>query len=304
MYNPQLLKFQTTDNLKLPGLLYQPKHKADKVIIWLHGNGSSSIFYSADRMNTIAQHLNQEGIAFFPFNNRGAHYIKTLNKMNDEEDERVTCGMTYELIKDCVHDIDGSINFLKDQGFKTFYLIGHSTGANKIAVYNFYKPKNEVEKYILLAGGDDTGIYFNELGEKRFKTALKLCKTALEKGRGMKMVPKYLSPYFPMSYQSFYDTINPDGDYNVFPFFEAMKNTKLSSKELFREYKSINKKTLVLYGEFDEFCYGDVPKCMEILKQEAVHKNKFTFQILSESDHSFSEKDKELAQAITSWLIK
>lgn len=305
MFNPQLLTFDTQDNLKLPGLLYKPKQKTDTVAIWLHGNGSSSIFYNSDRMNTLAKTLNRQQIAFFPFNNRGAHFIKSFKKeLTKEKSERINLGMTYELIKDCIHDIDGAIEFLKKQGFKTFYLIGHSTGANKIAVYNFYKPKNAVAKYILLAGGDDTGIYFNQLGEKQFKAALKHCKTMIEKGKGAKLVPKYLSPYFPISYQSFYDTINPDGDYNIFPFFEAIHNTKLSKKELFREYKSINKKTLVLYGEFDEYCYGDVPKCMEILKKETVHQKNFTFEILPGADHGFTDKDTELAETLTSWLTK
>ena len=38
------LEFHTLDGLDLPGLLYEPDQKTDKVAILLHGNGSSSIF--------------------------------------------------------------------------------------------------------------------------------------------------------------------------------------------------------------------------------------------------------------------
>ena len=37
-------------------------------------------------------------------------------------------------------------------------LIGHSTGANKIAVYDHYKPRNQVKRYVLVAGNYMSGI--------------------------------------------------------------------------------------------------------------------------------------------------
>lgn len=148
----KLIQFESTDNLLLPGLIFEPKNKTDKVAINLHGNGSSSVFYSFERADSFARHLNKKGIAFFTFNNRGAHYIKKL-KINKDGEEEIKIGTAFELIKDCVKDVDGAIEFLEKLGYKEFYLIGHSTGANKICVYNYYKPKNKVSKYVLLGGG-------------------------------------------------------------------------------------------------------------------------------------------------------
>jgi len=42
-----LIQFSTTDHLLLPGLLYEPKQKTKKAAIFLHGNGSASVFYAA-----------------------------------------------------------------------------------------------------------------------------------------------------------------------------------------------------------------------------------------------------------------
>jgi pimeloyl-ACP methyl ester carboxylesterase len=303
MYNPQLVKFQTTDNLGLPGLLYEPKKKINKVAIFLHGCGSTSVFYKAKLMNTLAKDLNKQSIAFFPFNNRGAHYIKSLKRKQGDEEEQIMMGTTYELLKDCIHDIDGAINFLKIQGYKKFYLIGHSTGANKIVVYNYYKKNSPFTKYILLGGGDDTGLYYQMMGKKKFFTALHRAKQELERDNGTKFVPKYLVKTL-YSWQSLYDTINPDGDYNTFPFNEYMNNLKLSTKPLFHQYKCINKPTLVVYGENDEYCYGNVLKCVEVLKQNTSHPKLVRYEIIPQTDHSFTGKEQELAESIATWLVK
>ncbi len=300
-YNPKLVKFLSEDKIILPGLLFTPEKKTDRVAIYLHGNGSSSVFYSVDKTNALASSLNKKGVAYFTFNNRGANYIKKLTKIVGSEEEDVRLGMAYELIKDCLLDIDGAIKMLEGMGYKTFYLIGLSTGANKICVYNFYQPKNKVSKYILLSGGDDTGLYYQEVGRKKFFFALKKCQDEIKAGKGDELVTPYLV-YDLISYRSLYDTINPDGDYNTFPFNEYINNLGLSKKPLFWQFKKINKPTLVIYGERDEYCYGDAPKCVEVLKKEVGYPDRFTFKIIKDADHGFTLQEEELARIIAQWL--
>lgn len=305
--NLQLVGFETQDHLLLPGLLYEPVKKTDKALIYLHGNGSSSVFYGADEMNSIGEQLNEAGISFFPFNNRGAHWIKKLDRKIGKNEESALYGMTYELIKECILDIEGAIKFLKTLGYKTIYLAGSSTGANKIVVYHYYRRNNPVSKYILLSGGDDTGLYFEynfKKNKRSFFQFLEKSKEIIKKGKGRKLVPKSIVNDPLISYQSLYDTINPDGDYNIFPFNEYINNLKLSKKPLFREYKTIDKSTLIIYGEVDEYCYGDVPRCVEILKKECPSKNLFTFKIIKGADHGFSGKEKELVKIMINWLKK
>lgn len=300
---PKLTEFQTTDKLTLPGLLYSPSKKINKVAVNLHGCGSTSIFYSAQRQNTLAKHLNKAGISFFTFNNRGANLVKSLkrNKGTDEE-EKVYLGTSYELIKECVYDIDGAIDYLKTLGYRTFYLIGHSTGANKICVYNWHKLKNPISKYILLGGGDDSGIYYKELGAKKFKLALKRCKEMIKKGKGEEFVPKYILNFI-YSYQALYDIINPDGDYNCFPFTEYIEKIKLSKKQpLFQKFKSLNRPTLVVYGSEDEYCLQGVSNCIQTLKKNSNRKLEIEYRQIAEADHGFSGKEEGLGRIISSWL--
>ncbi|MBP9690990.1 DUF1749 domain-containing protein [Candidatus Woesebacteria bacterium] len=296
-----LCHFLSTDNLRLPGLLYEPDKKTKSVALFLHGNGSSSIFYKPE-MNLYGEIFTNKNIAFFPFNNRGAHLVKSLKRKTEIEDERCTYGTYYEQIAECVYDIDGAIEFLKTKSFTTFYLIGHSTGANKIVVYHYHKPENPVAKYLLLAGGDDTGLSYATLGNKRFHAALDRSRSEVQKGNGMNIVPKYLFPE-PYSYQALYDTLNPDGDYNIFPFYEALNGVKLSSKPLFRHFEKINKPTLVVYGEQDEFCYGDVKGCIDALRKHSTYNLQATsYKLISNTGHGFDGKEEELGKLMVDWL--
>ena len=112
MKTAKFIQITTEDGLTLPGLLYEAEG-SKKAAIYLHGNGSSSVFYGDYKMNLFGERLVERGISFFPFNNRGAGWIKKLDKTVNGEKERVLYGMTYELIKECILDIDGAIKYLK-----------------------------------------------------------------------------------------------------------------------------------------------------------------------------------------------
>ena len=295
--DPKFIEFTTEDGLTLPGLLYEAK-ESKKVAIYLHGNGSSSIFYDESEHRDIPEQLTQKGISFLKFNNRGAHIIKKLNVKVGDEVERKKFGCAYEEIKDCVLDIDGAVEFLKKQGYSEFYLVGASTGANKICVYDHYKPKNVFSKYVLLCGGDDTGIYYSVLGKEKFFRLLNESEKKIKEGKGEDLI-KELLPDEIFSYVGFYDIANPNGDYNCFPFSEVLTKTKLSTKPLFKYFAGVKKPSLVIYGENDEYAWGNINKVIDILKS---YQPDFKYETIKAADHGFTGKKKELAEAISEWI--
>ncbi|OGF41746.1 hypothetical protein A2477_01005 [Candidatus Falkowbacteria bacterium RIFOXYC2_FULL_47_12] len=297
MLEPTFVQIKTPDHFTLPGLLYEPKKKR-AVAIYLHGNGSSSVFYHDDQLTEWVPAFAKLGVALLFFNNRGAHLLKSLRYKKSGKNFKTYGGMAYEKIRDCVSDIDGVIAFLRQRGYHTFYLIGSSTGANKICVYNHYKPRNQISGYVLLSGGDDTGIYYHQLGRKRFYALLKRAQTNTRQGRGAELI-KEIFPELLFSHQAFYDIANPDGDYNTFPFYETMRKIKLSRKPRFRYFKEIKKPTLVVYGGKDEYCWGDVPGVVEILQKL---KLEFSYKIISGADHGFSGQQRKLTKIMADWL--
>lgn len=297
----RVVRFEATDGVELSGLLYEPKRKSKRVAIFLHGTGGASVFESK-RTNLLAQQFVDAGVAWFAFNNRGANLIKRLRRRKGAKSRSIEGGSAHELIRDCGHDIDGAIRELRARGYRDFTLVGHSTGANKIAVYDARKPRNPVKRYVLLAGGDDTGLLYQQLGPRRFASALAKAKEKIRARRGEELVPRSVSP-MPMSWRSFHDMANPDGDYNVFPFGEVMKNVRLSRRPRFRHVRGIRKPALMLYGDSDEYCYGDVSRCVAILADALGPSPNIELAILADADHGFSGKEEELAGMILGWMM-
>jgi pimeloyl-ACP methyl ester carboxylesterase len=288
----RLVRFDATDGLGLAGPLFEPRRPSSRAVVYLHGTGGSSVFESK-RTNLLARFFTRNGIAWFPFNNRGAHVMRRFGE--------VMGGSAYERIRDCVFDIDGAVRELRRRGYRDLTLLGHSTGANKIAVYDFYKERVPVKRYVLLAGGDDTGLLYDQLGPRRFRAALEKARAMITARRGGELVPPALSS-LPMSWTSFYDMANPDGDYNVFPFLEVMRDIRLGRKPRFRHLRGIRKPTLVLYGENDEYCFNDVPRCVSILADAIGPKPNFELAIMKDAGHGFTGFEEEVGEVIANWM--
>jgi pimeloyl-ACP methyl ester carboxylesterase len=306
MSSLEFVSLESVDKLKLPGLLYRPKNPTKKVAIWLHGNGDNGVFYKPELINALGEALTGHDIALLAFNNRGAHNSKSLNIADGtlpEEDRSYQGGMYYEQIADCIKDINGAVSFLGGQGFSEFYLLGHSTGANKICAYHVRTKQNPFSKYILAGPGDDVGLYFQSLGLKRFWQALKYAARMTDKDP-LHPMPKYTGMY-PFSAQSAWDILNPDGDYNTFPYYECT-NERLGSKPLFDEYRKIDRKTLVIIGEADEYAYmaGDTNGALKLfMKYTSNSRLKHTdFVSVAEADHGFHGREAEFAKKVSDWL--
>ncbi len=298
---PKFVTIESTDGLQLPGVLYEPHHATDAAVIYLHGNGSSSVFYSMDRTEGVAEKFSDAGYAYLAFNNRGAQLIHRLRKGKDGK-KKVMGGTAYERIRDCIKDIDGAVKFLQARRYKKIYLFGVSTGANKICVYHYYKKNNPLSGYLIVSGGDDAGIYYQMLGRKRYLELLKKARQKIRQGKGEELMPPHLVNNTVYSYQGFYDIANPDGDYNNFPYNEYFKKLKLSTKPLFRHFASIDKPSLIVYGSRDEYAWPDMHRVIEALQAQAKHPEVMEFVLIKGADHGYTGKTGELNRALTSWL--
>ena len=292
------MSFAATDGVKLTGLLYEPKRATTRAAVWLHGTGGSSIFTSS-RTNLLAEEMTSRGIAWLPFNNRGSDFIRRMRKTRGTKSKSFFGGATHELIRECVFDIDGAAQFLRERGYRELYLLGHSTGANKVAVYAHYKPRNPYARYVLLAGGDDVGLTYEKLGGRRFHAALEKARAMIEAKRGDELVPRTVFD-IPLSWRAFLDMHNPDGDYNVFPFGEVLRGERISRKPLFRHVRSLRKPSLFVYGDSDEFL-GQVTESVAVLAEVIPPGSEIA--VLGDADHSFTGRERELGELVTEWLL-
>ena len=282
------MSFEATDGVRLSGLLFEPARRSRRAIIFLHGFGGS--IFDQRRTNILAEAFTAAGIAYFPFDNRGSQIVRRLRKKK----KSVSGGSAHERIRDAVHDIDGAARFLRKRGYRELILVGHSTGANKIAAYDHYRHRNPIRGYVLLAGGDDTGLLYAQLGARRFRSAV---ARARERRHSEELVPASLSAQ-PMSWRAFYDMINPNGDYNVFSFRERFKS------KAFGFLLGMRKPALFVYGDHDEFLGGDAVLAVAALAEAIGRKPDAEFTILEDADHGFSGHERELADLIIVWLTR
>ncbi len=306
--NLSFVSFSATDKIVLPGLLYTPDKPTKKATIWLHGMGDNAVFYKPKLINALAKAHTTNGIAFLAFNNRGAHtnkYLKIANESLPEEDRNYQGGTHYELIADAPKDIDGAVAYLKEQGIDELFLAGHSTGANKICVYDTATKNNPFKKYVLAGPGDDTGLFLKALGIKQYWKTLQHAAKLISNRQPNNIMPKY-SGMYPFSAQSAWDILNPDGDYNTFPYYEYT-NQRLGKKSLFKEYSEISVPTLVIIGEKDEYMgtAGSATVALNIFlhhtsaKMMKIHD----FELVRDADHSFHNHETEFSKQLVDWLV-
>jgi pimeloyl-ACP methyl ester carboxylesterase len=139
---------------------------------------------------------------------------------------------------------------------------------------------------------------YDWLGGRRFRNALARAK---KMRRSEELAPSSISR-LPLSWRSLYDMINPDGDYNIFPFLEVMRGLRLSRKPLFRHVRGIRKPAIAIYGDRDEFCFGDVSRCVRILADAVGPKPNFELVVVKNADHAFSGMERELGRLMAEWL--
>src|SRR5262249_36077920 len=256
----RLVRFGAADGVGLAGLLFDAR--TPRALVWLHGTGGASIFESR-RTNLLATEFLARGISFFPFNNRGAHLVRRAG-------DRLG-GAAFERIRDCVPDIEGAVRELRRRGYRELYLAGHSTGANKIAVYDRLKPRNRFRRYVLVAGGDDTALVYD-------KRLLAKARDMIRSRRGNELMRGRL-----MTWRAYHDMANPHGDYNVFA-------------SPWRQIKRIRKPSLYIYGDRDEYA-PDVAALAEHVGPSA------EIVVLEDTDHGFTGRETEIAQLISDWLL-
>ena len=271
--------------------------------------GDSGVFYSPKRITALGEALTVRGIALLAFNNRGAHNSKLLYRDGPElskAEQRYQAGTNYELIADCVADIDGAAAFLRARGFSELYLAGHSTGANKICVYDALQPANQFSKYVLAGPGDDVGLWYEALGAKKFWQALDYAQAAITAGKPFRVMPTYTGLH-PFSTQSAADLLNPDGHYNTFPYYEA-RHGLLGQQPVFDKYSLITRPLLVIAGEYDASTdsAGGAAQALQLLQ---AHTNPAIraasdFQLVSATDHAFHDAEAAFAQQTSDWLVK
>src|SRR5687767_13364642 len=135
-FQTEICTFKTADNERLHGALLTPREaESDLALVFVHGVAMN--FYLPP-LFVFGQDLAGRRYHSFVINTRGHDWISRAGNLTKFG------GSAYENLADCIADLDGAIDFLKQQGYRRFILIGHSLGAIKSIIYQGTQQRRDI----------------------------------------------------------------------------------------------------------------------------------------------------------------
>lgn len=277
----ELASFYTGDGLELYGFWNSVRSKTG--IIYLHGMTGN--LYWRDFVSLLSDTAAKNKIGLLSFGNRGAGIISKFHLKNGEE---MLAGTNLEKFEDCILDIDASVSFMKNRGFKKVFLLGHSTGCQKSVYYMAKKNDGRVAGIILLAPADDYNIAKRDYGSK-VKKLLQLSKKIIASGKGNELMPKYSKgiPYSAQRLNSILDLKRPEA--------------RIFNYDLDLEFvKKIRMPVLAVFGLKEEYAIIKPKKMLEKIKSAACAPCETL--LVKGANHSFKGKEKFVSKEIVNWI--
>ena len=175
----QLCTFKTLDNERLHGLLFTPPEaKSDLALVLVHGVAMN--FYLPP-LSIFGQELAQRGYHSLVMNTRGHDWIARAGNLTKFG------GSAYEVLEDCLPDLDGALEFLTKQGYRRFILIGHSLGAIKSIIYQGTRRRPDITGIVSCSAPRQ---FYSERAARQpgFKEVIETAEALIAAGKGEELL--------------------------------------------------------------------------------------------------------------------
>ncbi len=290
------IDFLATDGIILNGFIYKSNksyENSKKIILAVHGM-SSNCFKKRDEI--IAKKVNENGIDYFCFNNRGSELVKYTRRNINGKKEKHLGGTTFEDVLEGYEDIVGAILKLEELGYKDIYLQGHSLGCTKI-VYTYNELKEEEDKIlenikgiILLSLVDIPSTLKIYLRDK-FDTYLNLAEEKERTGLKNELMPKDAFIH-PISVKSFlrYARDNKEIDF-----------ARYSVENDFEKLNNIECPIMMRWGNNNEMILQKADEIVQLLN-EKITNNQKDISYIDGADHGYHDKEDILAEQILEFI--
>ena len=171
---PSLCEFTTADGQPLHGLLYPATDPDERAVLLVHGVGGA--FYTRPYPQ-VAEALAGHGFTVLAANTRGHDWVTR------GPDGSPSAGATFEVISDCLLDLDAGLACLAEAGFRRFVVMGHSLGAVKVVLYQGTRQRADVAAVVACSA--PKLFYSTRLTEQReFAEKIARAQAMLAEGHG------------------------------------------------------------------------------------------------------------------------
>ena len=284
--------FELEDKVELVGLLHRPENTTDEVVISIHGMQSNCF---KKREDILAKVINNAGIAYFAFDNRGANLMCYTKKTDGTK--TLNGGSVYEDVLESYYDIKGAIEKMLELGYTKIHLQGHSLGCTKIVyAYNRLKKENyknleNIQSIILLSLVDLVDLQKYDLGIDKYNKMLELAIEKEARGEEMELMPfdSFDHPISVKSYLRYYRD-NQEIDFAKFN----------DNNYDFKEINNISIPLFLRWGEND-LVVQKLDELIELLKTK-INNPKLDIGYIKNTDHGYTNKEEVLGEKIKKFL--
>ena len=285
------IRFETPDHIELQGWLSNTD--GDLAVIHMHGmsgNGYENAF-----IDTLHETYNTRGISFFAIDNRGRGVISSFWQ-KEELSRWGECtklgGSCFEIFDECVHDINGAINYLKSIGKTRFILQGHSLGCTKVVHYMNTQATDNIDKVILLAPTDMVAWAGRD---KNHETNVEKARKLIAENKPTALVGAQCWPdETPLSAQTYLSICVANTSADMY-----------GERENGASLGSVNKPMLVVYGSDDigiKEIYGSIDD-WKVRAEAIIDKDTTRIATIEGASHSFKHFEKQLSDAIENFVL-
>lgn len=284
----ELIRWTATDGVELTGFLTGGRRT--RVAIYLHGLGGNG--YRSAMVPALAAACGRKGIGFFSINTRGHDVVSACTRSGRRTN---TNGAVYEVFTESLRDLRGAMAVLRSRGVRTVYLIGHSTGANKIA-YALQRGLRvrgvRVAAAVYLAPGDDIGLQEQLLGQKTYRAMQRLAQQWKRRSPYRLMPVKNLG-YLDISAASYHSLYGERNQMDQFPF------RTLQPTPHWRRLTRVRTPTLMVLGADDAW----LPALARAIQQFfSAHYPRVAVCTVARANHSFHGCESAMARRVSAWL--
>jgi pimeloyl-ACP methyl ester carboxylesterase len=282
----ELIEFLTPKKIQLFGV-YLGQKKVKTVYIFIHGLGSS-IF----RKTELFRYLKDQDSGVLAFNNRGSDIITRFSKKLKNKDESKIIGSAHELFTDCLDDLKGAVNWVKDKGAQNIILVGHSTGCQKSIFFLSKYIDKDIKGVVLLAPISDYSSILNMADKKYFAKAKKIAEKMVERGQSNHLLPRDIWPYY-IDAQRFLSLYSGNSFEEIFPYSQNKSSINL---------KKTKQPVYVLIGDKDECLDRSASNIIDWFKEERIDRKKDKFEVIEGAGHSFNGLERLVIRKIKNWV--
>ncbi|MGC9599494.1 MAG: alpha/beta fold hydrolase [Minisyncoccia bacterium] len=256
-------------------------------IVFVHGlSPSSSVFSHQNFLVPLAS----EDTAVIFFNNRGHDKVTRIRKKSGQGE---TAGGAHEVFTECADDLEGVVRLLRRKKVKEIYLVGHSTGSQKIA---YYLSRNNNQRRIagaaLLVPISDYASNKKFAEPRKFRRAHAYAAKLVAQKRPHELLPASVWPDL-VDAQRFLSLNTPNSKEEIFSYAQPRK--------IPRTLRKIKIPLLVVFAGNDEYADRPAREMAEWFGKN-IKSKRSKIIIVPRARHGFREKEERVASLVKKFI--